>query len=140
MGGKNSVNNRCRIAKHFRPKLNRSCAYFIGTSSHCVFSNTIQNLLSKTRSRYRFGHFGQIGPAARNQRPTLHVYRSNGGISAKYDKVVVIDMPGPFEPSADAPAVKLVVKRPRRSMKRPNARRSGIAHRGDNPREKGSRR
>jgi len=42
--GKNSVNNRCRIAKHFRPKWNRSCAYFIGTSSHCVFSNTIQNL------------------------------------------------------------------------------------------------
>src|SRR6516162_7368517 len=30
MGEKNSVNNRCRIAKHFRPKRNRSCAYFIG--------------------------------------------------------------------------------------------------------------
>jgi len=44
MGGKNSVNNRCGIAKHFRPKWSRSCAYFIGTSSHCVFSNTIQNL------------------------------------------------------------------------------------------------
>jgi hypothetical protein len=46
MDGKNSVNNRCRIAKHFRPKWNRSCAYFIGTSSHCVFSNTIQNELA----------------------------------------------------------------------------------------------
>jgi len=55
MGGKNSVNNRCRIAKHFRPKWNRSCAYFIGTSSHCVFSNTIQNLPCsgpRTRSRW----------------------------------------------------------------------------------------
>jgi hypothetical protein len=25
-------------------EMNGSCAYFIGTSSHCVFSNTIQNL------------------------------------------------------------------------------------------------
>src|SRR5262245_65486959 len=97
----------------------RRCAYFVATPSYCVFSNTVQTLWTKTHSRYRFGHFGQIGPAARNQRPTSHVYRSNGGIIAKYDKVVVIDMPGPFEPSADAPAVKLVVKRPRRSMKRP---------------------
>jgi len=40
-------------------------------------------------------------------------FNSNGGISAKYYKVVVIDMPGPFDPSADAPAVKLVVKRRR---------------------------
>src|SRR5262249_20712362 len=53
---KNSVNNRCRIAKHFRPKWNRSCAYFIGTSSHCVFSNTIQNLpCSGPRTRSRWG-------------------------------------------------------------------------------------
>src|SRR5215831_10624258 len=56
MGGQNSVNNRCRIAKHFRPKWNRSCAYFIGTSSHCVFSNTIQNLpCSGPRTRSRWG-------------------------------------------------------------------------------------
>jgi hypothetical protein len=56
MGGKNSVNNRCRIAKHFRRNENRSCAYFIGTSSHCVFSNTIQNLpCSGPRTRSRWG-------------------------------------------------------------------------------------
>src|SRR5215475_9562068 len=35
---------------------NRSCAYFIGTSSHCVFSNTIQNLpCSGPRTRSRWG-------------------------------------------------------------------------------------
>jgi len=28
-GRKTLVNNRCGIAKHFRPKWNRSCAYFI---------------------------------------------------------------------------------------------------------------
>src|SRR6516164_2795687 len=56
MGGKNSVNNRCRLPKHFRPKLKSSCAYFIGTSSHCVFSNTIQNLpCSGPRTRSRWG-------------------------------------------------------------------------------------
>jgi hypothetical protein len=56
MGGKNSVNNRCRIAKHFRPKLKSKLRYFIGTSSHCVFSNTIQNLpCSGPRTRSRWG-------------------------------------------------------------------------------------
>src|SRR5215471_17182777 len=35
---------------------NRSCAYFISTSSHCVFSNTIQNLpCSGPRTRSRWG-------------------------------------------------------------------------------------
>ena len=33
---------------------------------------------------------------------------SNNGISANYDTVVVVNVPGPFEPSEDKPAVKLV--------------------------------
>ena len=41
MGGKNSVNNRCRIAKHFgRNEI--EVALFHRHFTHCVFSNTIQ--------------------------------------------------------------------------------------------------
>lgn len=34
---------------------------------------------------------------------------SNGGISAEFDTVCIVNADGPFEPSADHPAVKLVV-------------------------------
>lgn len=33
---------------------------------------------------------------------------SNNGISSKYDQVVITNVPGPFEPSDEYPAVKLV--------------------------------
>lgn len=33
---------------------------------------------------------------------------ANGGISDTYDQVTIVNAPGPFEPSDDAPAVELV--------------------------------
>lgn len=34
---------------------------------------------------------------------------SNNGLSANYDRVCIVNAEGPFEPSEDCPAVKLVV-------------------------------
>lgn len=45
----------------------------------------------------------------------VSVYRSslgdctNGGVSSKYDNLTVVNADGPFDPSEDAPAAKLVV-------------------------------
>jgi hypothetical protein len=36
---------------------------------------------------------------------------SNGGISGRVKQVVIVDVPGPFEPTKDAPAVRLVVRK-----------------------------
>ncbi len=41
-----------------------------------------------------------------------HGNSSNNGISARAQRVCIVNIPGPFEPSEDAPAVQLV-KRPR---------------------------
>ena len=71
MGGRNSVNNRCRIAKHFRPN------YFIGTYSHCVFSNTIQNELAANLVTSSFSEF--LSPATTVDRFLL------SGIDARND-------------------------------------------------------
>lgn len=36
---------------------------------------------------------------------------SNNGISNRYQKVCIVNIEGPFEPSADAPAVKLIKRK-----------------------------
>lgn len=36
---------------------------------------------------------------------------SNGGVSARHTQVCVVNVDGPFEPSQDAPAVRLIKRR-----------------------------
>jgi len=47
---------------------------------------------------------GLIADIYRNRRGDF----SNGGISGKADQVVIVNLPGPFEPDEDTPAVRLV--------------------------------
>lgn len=35
---------------------------------------------------------------------------SNGGISSRHDRVTIVNVEGPFDPTPNAPAVKLVVR------------------------------
>jgi hypothetical protein len=55
MGGKIQSTTDAGSLNTFGRNEIESCAYFIGTSSHCVFSNTIQNAVFRTRFHTRRG-------------------------------------------------------------------------------------